>query len=438
MSRPASNRLAAVVALVMVFASGCKFSGIYSFPLPGAVANGGHSYTLNVQFRDVQDLVPYAAVKVNDATVGHVKSVGVQGQHALVVVQVKDAVKLPANTTALISQTSLLGEKFVALQSPSNLDDWRGRLLPGSTIGLAATDSDATVEEVLGALALLLNGGGLQQIQTITHEVDKALTGRENNVRDLLTQISTFATGLNAQKDDIITALDRVNNLAKTISKGESSVTDAIDRLPSALRVLADNRRLLTTMLTSLRSFGDVAVKVVNSSREDLLANLRNLQPTLTALAKAGNEIPPSLQILATYPQADGTEDVYRGDYTNLDVTVDLSATSLAKNFGLSNLGGLPLSSGAGTTPKPQTSKAPAKLPLPVPVPTKLPIPVPSTLPLLPKSSPTPRPSSPATGGGLLGGILGGNAATQAHVEVGPSSPTLTTPLDRLVLGALQ
>ena len=72
----------AVLALVVVASTGCKFNGIYSFPLPGAVANGGHTYTVNVQFADVQDLVPYSAVKVDDATVGHVKSVSVQGTHA--------------------------------------------------------------------------------------------------------------------------------------------------------------------------------------------------------------------------------------------------------------------------------------------------------------------------------------------------------------------
>ena len=79
------------------------------------------------------------------------------------------------------------------------------------------------MEEVLGALSLVLNGGGLQQIQTITREVNKALTGRESNTRDLLNQMKTFATGLNAQKSDIITALEKVDHLAKTISANESA-----------------------------------------------------------------------------------------------------------------------------------------------------------------------------------------------------------------------
>jgi phospholipid/cholesterol/gamma-HCH transport system substrate-binding protein len=441
-----TRRMAAVIALVFVGATGCKFSGIYSFPLPGAVANGANTYTLNVQFNDVQDLVPYSAVKVNDATVGHVKSVSVQDHHALVVVQLKNDVKLPANSTALISQTSLLGEKFVAIQPPSEQKDWRGSLKPGATITLANTDNDATIEEVLGALSLVLNGGGLEKIQTITQEFNKALTGREGNTRGLLEQLKTFATGLNAQKGDIITALEHVDHLAATIRAQESTVTKAIDTFPAALQVLSDNTTSLTKMLTALSDLGDVATKVINNSKEDLLTNLKNLEPSLTELAKAGNEIPRTLQLLITFPEVDGTEDVYRGDYTNVDLTIDLSTQQLIKNFGLNDLGNLlgGVTGGTGSTGKTggTSGTTGTKNPLPLPIPSALK----SLLPKLPgtsgtsnkpKATPTPK-ASPSKGGGLLGGLLGGQAAATPHVETGAAAVELTTPLDRLILGVLQ
>ena len=231
-----------------------------------------------------------------------------QGTHALVVAQLKDSVVLPANTTALISETSLLGEKFVSLQPPQDHAQWRGKLTKGMTIGLPETDSDATVEEVLGALSLVLNGGGLQQIQTISTEINKALSGRESNTRDLLEQLKTFATGLNSQKDDIVTALQGVDHLATTVKAQESAVTNALDQLPTALQILADNRVQLTKMLTALSHLGDVAVQVINGSRDDLAG-----QPAQPASRRSpswprpGEQIPTSLQILFTFPEADGT-----------------------------------------------------------------------------------------------------------------------------------
>ena len=397
---------------------------------------------MNIQFADVQDLVPYSAVKVNDATVGHVKTVSVQGHHALVVVQLKDSVKLPANATALVSQTSLLGEKFVAIQPPANRSDWRGSLANGGTISLINTDTDATIEEVLGSLSLVLNGGGLQNIQTITQEINKALTGKEGNTRGLLEQLKTFATGLNLQKSDIITALDHVDHLAATIKAQESTVTTAIDTFPSALQTLSDNTKSLTKMLTALSNLGDVATKVINASKDDLLTNLRNLEPTLTELAKAGDQIPEDLQLLLTFPEVDGTQDVYRGDYTNVDLQIDLSTTQLLKNFGLNNL---PAALGGGGTTTP-TSPSPTGTPtIPLPLPsaiTNLPKTLPSLIPKLggtSKSGATPAPSpSTSKGGGLLGGLLGANSAVAPRVETGKSGDDLTTAMDRLLLGPLQ
>ncbi len=443
LQRTRVRRLAAVIGLVVVASTGCKFNGIYSFPLPGAVASGSHTYTVNIQFADVQDLVPYSAVKVDDATVGHVKSVSVQGTHALVVAQLKDSVVLPANTTALVSETSLLGEKFVALQPPQDHALWRGRLTKGMTIALPETDSDATVEEVLGALSLVLNGGGLQQIQTISQSINQALSGRESNTRDLFNQLKTLATSLNGQKSDILTALHGVDHLAATIQSQESTVTTALEKLPTALQILADNRVQLTKMLTSLSHLGDVATRVINASRDDFLANLRNLEPTLTQLAAAGQYIPTTLQILFTFPNADGTQDVYRGDYTNIDLQIDLSTASLMRNFGFTT----PIAaSGTSKTPTGTTGGG-TKTPTP-----KLPIPLPS-LPSLPlpkigggsgstgTSGGTSGGGNGGSNGGLLGGIsglLGPNGVAEPEQLNGALPVSITTRLDQIMLEPLQ
>ena len=59
-------------------------------------------------------------------------------------------------------------------------------LASGDVIPITHTGSAPETEEVLGALSLLLNGGGLQQIKIITTELNKALDGNEAAIRDLL------------------------------------------------------------------------------------------------------------------------------------------------------------------------------------------------------------------------------------------------------------
>jgi phospholipid/cholesterol/gamma-HCH transport system substrate-binding protein len=374
--------------------AGCGFHGIYSLPLPGAAGNGKPSYLVTVQFTDALDLVPYSTVHVNGATVGHVKSVSLVNGVASVVCTVPKSVHLPANTTASIAQTSLLGEKFVELEPPTT--GALGRLANGSVIPVARTNTSATVEEVLGALSLLLNGGGLNQIHTVTDELNKALAGREGTARDVLYQVNSLASGLNAQKADIVRAMQGIDHLSRTLRSQEPTIVRAIGTVPQAVRILADNRSQLTQMLVSLQNLGDTAVRVEHASQADLVNNLHDLQPTLQALAEAGDNISKSLQALITFPVAGDDYSwykVFRGDYTNIGVTMDLRPKSLLKGFGLDGSPSTGGGGGSGSGPRPV-------LPLP-------------SLPSLPK--------------------LPGGASRSTAPEPSPSRPSL--PLPALPLG---
>jgi phospholipid/cholesterol/gamma-HCH transport system substrate-binding protein len=321
-------RVAAAVGAAAVCLGGCGFGGIYSLPLPGAAGTGSNTYKITVDFTDVLDLVPFSAVKVNGATMGHVTKIDVENGHAVVSCQISNDAKLPANATAQIEETSLLGEKFVELEPPALAPE--GRLADGGHIGLAQTSRDATVEEVLGALSTLLNGGGVEQINTIARELNSALDGRTGVSRDLLHQLDVFAAGLDDQKAQIIRAIQGVDILAKTVRAQENTLVSTVERVPPALQVLTRDRKDLTTMLVSVKHLGHVAVNVENASQRDLLANLADLRPTLDKLSRVGNVIPKTLEILITYPTADSVENEYAGDYGNLSLTLDLKGKSLA------------------------------------------------------------------------------------------------------------
>ncbi len=62
--------------------------------------------------------------------------------------------------------------------------------------------------------------------------------------------------------------------------------------MPPALKVLADQRRDLTRMLTALLKLGKAGTKVVNASHDGTVANLEQLRPILQRLNKAGDDLP--------------------------------------------------------------------------------------------------------------------------------------------------
>jgi phospholipid/cholesterol/gamma-HCH transport system substrate-binding protein len=309
--------------------TGCDFS-LAALPLPGGADVGDNPVTVKVVFRDVLDLVPLSSVKVNEVTVGRVEDVELDGYNAVVTLTIRKDVELPDNTLAEIRQTSLLGEKFVSLAPP--LSGSVGRLETGDVIPLEATGRNPEIEEVLGALSLVLNGGGVAQLKTIASELNKALTGREDSVRSVLSQVTLFMRQVDENKVQVVAALDKLDALAKSLSDQEGSIALALDELPAALDSINRQRADLVKMLVALADLSDIGTHVIKTSKDATIASLRALNPVLNKLAEAGDSFPRSLQVALTYPfvdevvgqNAQQARDLHMGDYTNLSVQLDI------------------------------------------------------------------------------------------------------------------
>ncbi|WP_327687206.1 MCE family protein [Streptomyces sp. NBC_00467] len=389
MSAPRRHRAVALAtAMGSVLLTGCDFNGLYDVDLPGGAAADGNAYHVTADFRDVLDLVPQSAVKVNNVTVGAVEKVELVGWHARVRLRIADDVKLPGNAVAELRQTSMLGEKYVALSPPFGIGA-SGRLTDGARIPLSRTGRNPEIEEVLSALSALLNGGGVAQLKTITVELNKALEGRENRIKDLLGELDTFIGGLDKQRKEIVRALKGIDRLAKLLAAEKKTIAQAVDTVPGALKVLADQRRDLTAMLTSLSELGKTGTKVINTSRADTVANLKSLQPILQQLNKAGSDLPNSLEILTTYPFPRNVTGAIKGDYVNLKITADLDLASI---YG--NLAEEPPGPGPEKPELPEVPRTPEVPDLPK-------VPLPTAPPEIP-GTPAPGAPPPPGGDGLL------------------------------------
>ncbi|MFG3422630.1 MCE family protein [Micromonospora sp. NPDC049460] len=330
MSAPLRRALAAAVVAVLLPA-GCGLPEVTDLPLPGG-APDGTGYRVTAEFTDVLDLVPQAAVKVDDVTVGSVERISLAGWTAQVTLRIDREVRLPANATAAVRQSSLLGEKYVTVATPST-EPARGRLADGDVIPLARTARGAEVEEVLAALGLLLNGGGLAQLRTINQELAKALEGREPAVRDSLRRLDTFIGGLERQKTDIVRAVEALDRLTGRLARQRQVVGDAVESLAPGLTVLNRQRAQLTKALTALGELGRVGTRVVERSRDDTLASVRALQPILEQLVRAGDDLPKSLDFMLSYPFPPNVTGAIVGDFVNLSVTADLDVASILANL---------------------------------------------------------------------------------------------------------
>ena len=430
-ARVAARRVLAIGGCIMLTSTGCAFHGLNSLPLPGAVGRGAGSDIYHVEIANVSTLESNSPVMIDDVIVGSVGPMTVKGWHADVEISVKHDVVVPANAVASVGQTSLLGSMHLELNPPLG-QQASGRLHPGATIPLNRSSTYPSTEQTLSSLAVLVNGGGLGQIGEIVHNFNAALSGRAGAVRDLLTRLDKFVGTFDQQRNNIIASIQALNRLATSFADQRDVLTQALRKIPPALEVLDKERPRLTTALDKLRVFSNTAAGVVNDTEADLVKNLKNLEPTIAALASAGPDLDASIEYAAHFPFPQNLIDRgVRGDFFNLYFDFDLTIPKLKKNIFLGTHWGQlneeevaapgdpwwlnytldPLHAGVNAPPLPPGALPPGPPPPAAPPPAA---PAPSPLQF---SGPLPGPAAPPPG------PLTGPIAAQAGLLPGPAAP---------------
>ncbi len=344
---------ATVMATSVGLLSAC--SGLQSVPLPGGVDVGNHAQKFQVKFDDILDLVPQSLVKMDGVVVGRVTDISIAPDEwqATVNLVIRDNVKLTDQVHAAVQQTALLGEKFVGLSEPAGSKGAPPQNPSSPIAGLDAqghprTRTATDIEQVLGALSMLLNNGGLNQLQPIVSELSKALdtatvtrTGSDgktytvNKTRSLLRQSDKLITNLNKQRDDIVTAINGLARLSTRASAQTGQIEQILEQLPAGVQVLEEQRPQFVELLTKLDKLGVVGTDVLGKSREALITDLKALRPILSSLSKAMPDLITAAPLMLTLPFPDWLVPAAKGDAVNLFMTLDLRLLNQLEALGV-------------------------------------------------------------------------------------------------------
>lgn len=319
-----------------VLLAGCQFGGLNSLNMPGTAGHGKGSYSVTVELPDVATLPQNSPVMVDDVTVGSVSGIdavqrGDGSFYAAVKLSLDGDVHLPANATAKVAQTSLLGSQHIELAEPSG-PPAAGRLREGSQIPVSRTGRYPTTEEVLSSLGVVVNKGNLGALQDIAEAAYAAVATRTGTFAGLIPRLAELTGSLDRQTTNIIAAAEGLNRTAGTLARSSDALGAALESLPGALQVLNDNRTEFVDAFGALGSLATVASRILSQTKDDFAADLTDLYPVIKSLADNAEYLVSSLGFTTTFPFVGKyIKNAVRGDYLNVFATFDLTLRRLGE-----------------------------------------------------------------------------------------------------------
>jgi phospholipid/cholesterol/gamma-HCH transport system substrate-binding protein len=320
------RRRGGVLPLLAIGASALALSGcaLGLQSLPKINASSGPSYPVHAVFADVLNLPEDAQVRVGAEVVGRVSSITTQDFQADLTLSINDGVQLLTGTTAQVRFDDPLGDEYVILaEPPAPAGAAAGPFLQaGATIPETSTSTAPTVEDTFGALSLVLNGGGLNQLQTIIRELNDTFDGNQPQIRSFLTTIDRAVRTIAGGKAAVDGALTAINQLTSQLNSGRSVIGNGIQAIAPAVGVLASENSQIQQLLGALSNLGAVGTQVAQQSGENSVQDLKDLLPVVQQLGSISQQIGPDLQDLAKFETE--SPKLAPGGYLQVNVIADV------------------------------------------------------------------------------------------------------------------
>jgi phospholipid/cholesterol/gamma-HCH transport system substrate-binding protein len=342
-----SRRIALPTALAALAASaalsGCGLS-LQQLPKLGKLTN---TYPLRADFADVLNLPSDAQVREGAQVVGQVGGERVSNFQADLVLNIRRSVQIPTGTVAQVRFDNPLGEEYILLTPPAAPSG--SNLAPNAILTLADTGTAPTVEDTLGALATVLNGGAVGQIGTIVHELNRAFSGRQPQIRQLISQIDLAVRSFNGSSSSIDGALNAISNLAAALNAGRATLTTGLDTIGPAIGVLANENGQFSQLLSAFHQLTTTASAVATQSGQNTVTAIKSLLPVVQQVVGVEQQLGPDLGDLSAFEAL--VPKLAPSNYLQVAVTADVvlpkepsNVTVAAANTGIAALleGGLP------------------------------------------------------------------------------------------------
>jgi len=264
------------IMIVAVTLAGCGGSGSSSQRSATAI------------FSNVGDLASGAQVQLADVPIGSVSSISLDGVKAKVTMELSATARIPANVTAALDRTTILGDQFINIEVPKNEVGAAGanvaQLPNGATIQHTTVVPD--VEQLVAAGAQVFGAVSTTQLEQIIAAGGEGFTGQEASLKSLLNDFSTVTAGYAQHTSEITQAVNGLNQLSSTLAPSSSANVQALTTLSQTVAILAQQSSQFETLLQSIDNLSIQGRGILETYYPQIVTQLQTLQAVSSQLSQ--------------------------------------------------------------------------------------------------------------------------------------------------------
>jgi virulence factor Mce-like protein len=278
-------------------------------------------------------LLPQSDVKLRGILVGQVRSIttytrpGSSNQAPETRARVTMALEpgktdlIPYGTTAVLLPKTLFGERYVALQVPTELRGDAARPVRAGDTLYGGKDA-IEIERVLDDLYPVLVALQPQQLKTTLTALATALQGRGKQLGDNLASFGDYLSKLNPKVPTLVDDLDKLGKVATLYDQAAPDLLSSLDNLSTTAQTLTSRTQALDDLLKSATAASNVFDQFLNANGNYLISVAASSSKILALLARYAPEYPCVLEGLAALEPR--IEDSFGGKQPGLHITLEV------------------------------------------------------------------------------------------------------------------
>ncbi len=258
------------------------------------VIGGGDTYY--AAFAEAGGLQPNNEVRIAGVRVGKVKSIGLDGDHVKVEIQIDKDAKFGTETGASIRVKTLLGAMFLALEPKGG-----GQLEEGSTIPMERTTAPYDVIKAFTGLANTSDRIDTDQLAKALNVLAETTKFAPEDFRSALQGVSRLSSNIAARDAQLNTLLTNLGKVSKVLGDRRQDVIGLMKDGNVLFRALVQRRQAIHDLLVSTSQLSGQLTGLVRDTRADLKPALDNLYGVVRLLEDNQSQLDNSLRLMAPF-----------------------------------------------------------------------------------------------------------------------------------------